>query len=76
MAKYARRRTQRRTIGRRVRRTRVRRVRRGTKKRGGAVFAMGGAGPFQSQGQTGGKNRMMGRSMSRGIAGGAPVFGL
>jgi hypothetical protein len=46
MAKYARRRTQRRTIGRRVRRTRVRRVRRGTKKRGGAVFAMGGAGPF------------------------------
>jgi hypothetical protein len=45
MAKYARRRTQRRTQ-RSARKTRVRRVRRGTKKRGGAVFAMGGAGPF------------------------------
>lgn len=46
MAKYARRRTQRRTRGRSVRKTRVRRSRRGSKKRGGAVFAMGGAGPF------------------------------
>jgi hypothetical protein len=45
MAKYARRRTQRRTIGRRVRRVRRTTARRGTKKRGGAVFAMGG-GPF------------------------------
>ncbi len=45
MAKYARRRSQRRTR-RSVRKTRVRRSRRGSKKRGGAVFAMGGAGPF------------------------------
>ncbi len=45
MAKYARRRTQRRTR-RSVRKTRARRSRRGTKKRGGAIFAMGGAGPF------------------------------
>jgi hypothetical protein len=45
MAKYARRRTQRRTQ-RSARKTRVRRARRGTKKRGGAIFTTGGSTMF------------------------------